>query len=537
MLALTMEALKVLISFYLIGITWANIRTNCLARQIVHEWEFTLGQASRSRSSCGHHLPDDLTKEPPVSLAKFGGRLTAPNGSPAPHKRVWLGSLGNASTDHDKSGHWTMVANEGFEVNVEGFSFFAFFKFNGSNLNGTVITQSNCSQTMLGWYRNADRTKFGCYYAEMVAKGSARKSVSPAGKSVASRKASPRGSFLQTVSRDMSLPFDQHQRIVERINAAQNSWTAKVYDRMVGKSLVQLSSSKGMQHSTSSSQKVKRNVAPIKTAFVSSSFRRGQSRDSHVPKELDWRNVNGRSFLDPVVDQRECSSSYTVSTIRMLNARHRIKRNDSSLAPFSIPFALFCGEYNQGCNGGEAFLTAKWSNDVGLVPEACDMYNPWSSCEVDHACAKRGLGFRADNHRYIGGFSGAMPDTDEMMQELHEKGPLVISINLEPSLTYYKGGIYTSVPLSENADEDAMNKQDVLLVGYGEEHGKKYWIAQNSFGEQWGEQGFFRILRGRNEAGIESVAVAADVVEDTRTGVLSSFIGRIGESLQMVHPH
>lgn len=469
-----MQALRFLFGFHFTAYTLANIRTHCLSRLVAHEWEFTLGQVSRSRSSCGHHRPDDLTKEPPISLAKFGGRLAAPNGSPMPRRRVRLGPLGNVSTDKGNSGNWTMVANGGFEVNTEGLSFFAFFKFNGSNADGTEITGVNCSQTMLGWYRNVDRTKFGCYFADMIGTTSSSIMEKPAIKTT-----SPHRSFLQSVS-----------------------------------------------------------PAQPKSSFVSSSFQiRGRRHGSQLPEEWDWRKVDGRNFLDPVIDQRECSSSYTISTIRMLSARHRIARNDSSLGPFSITFPLFCTEYNQGCNGGDAFLAAKWSNDVGLVPEACDMYNPWGSCEVDHPCVKKGLGLRADNHRYIGGFLGAMPDPDEMMRELHEKGPLVVSVNREPSFLNYKSGIYTSVPPLENSGENKMQKQDVLLVGYGQEHGQKYWIAQNSFGEKWGEQGFFRIARNRNEADIESVAVAADVVQDSQIGVLSSFISRIGEATQMVRPH
>jgi cathepsin C len=433
-----------------------------------------------------------------------------------------------------------MVASKGFEVNVEGMSFFAFFKFNESDVDGAEIKKFNCSQTMLGWYRNADRTKFGCYYAEMIGEKTASNLNSSKVKSaVTSRKGSQRRSFLQTLSRDTSLTLHQHQEIVEHMNTAQSSWTANVYDHMVGKSLNQLSHSTGTQYSQSSDQMVRSKTASAMSSSVSSSFRNGHARiqERSLPKALDWRNVGGRSFLDSVLDQKECSSSHTISTIRMLSARHRISQNDSSLAPFSVTFPLFCTDYNQGCNGGEAFLAAKWSTDVGLIPEGCDMYNPWGSCEVDHPCVKRGLGFRADNHRYIGGFLGAMPDPDEVLWELYHKGLVVVSINREPSLMYYKSGIYTSVPVSDRAGQDAVDKQNILLVGYGEEHGQKYWIAQNSFGDKWGEQGFFRVARGRNEADVESVAVAADVVKDGQTGVISNFVAHVGESLQMVHPH
>merc|ERR1719379_1508413 len=107
-----------------------------------------------------------------------------------------------------------------------------------------------------------------------------------------------------------------------------------------------------------------------------------------------------------------------------------------------------------------------------------------------------------------------------MIRELLTSGPLVASFEPKPDLMYYGGGIYVSVPNQRTEWEKVDHA--VLLVGFGEEKGQKYWILQNSWGPDWGEQGFFRMARGINDSGIESIAVAADVVEDNHPEILTN---------------
>lgn len=69
----------------------------------------------------------------------------------------------------------------------------------------------------------------------------------------------------------------------------------------------------------------------------------------------------------------------------------------------------------------------------------------------------------------------------------------------------YDGGVYTRTKGSKLAGGHA-----IKIIGWGtdSESNLPYWIVANSWGTDWGEDGFFRILRGSNECGIEAEIAA-----------------------------
>merc|ERR1719468_1099388 len=79
-------------------------------------------------------------------------------------------------------------------------------------------------------------------------------------------------------------------------------------------------------------------------------------------------------------------------------------------------------------------------------------------------------------------------------------GPIQVAFNVFKSFMSYKTGVYhkhfwEALPLGGHA---------VKLVGWGLQEAIPYWIVANSWGTTWGEEGFFRILRGTNQCGIET---------------------------------
>jgi len=62
----------------------------------------------------------------------------------------------------------------------------------------------------------------------------------------------------------------------------------------------------------------------------------------------------------------------------------------------------------------------------------------------------------------------------------------------------YTGGLFED----QTGDQEVVH--EVSIVGYGKEAGVPYWLIRNSWGTHWGEQGFMKLVRGKNNLAIES---------------------------------
>eukprot|EP00929_Paragymnodinium_shiwhaense_P000517 TRINITY_DN10075_c0_g1_i1.p1 TRINITY_DN10075_c0_g1~~TRINITY_DN10075_c0_g1_i1.p1 ORF type:complete len:633 (+),score=164.68 TRINITY_DN10075_c0_g1_i1:86-1984(+) len=538
--------------FTLLGPVSADLPVHCVRHEVVGEWRFTLGRLRAHRTSCGHQRPD-------VEEAQPGRHLVDDDFDAEGESRVMvtMKQPNIAATARDSAGTWTMIYDEGFELTVGGMNFFAFSNFTLQRNASDPLhryNQSHCGYTMVGWYQNLDRTKFGCYYAEKVEQEAASnmpaRAPEPIAISTTAAPPAPKENVLSKIASTFEKPLDPStqakkvEKVKQKINLLQLGWTARPHSKWNGLSLKEMNTYAGLKRDGGSDQgrrdmllqkQVHSERASGRHAGRSFLQRRATSEDSatrghhkQLPHNFDWSNATGRNFLEEVMDQGDCGSCYATASMRMLTARHKIRENNTEAVPWSINFPLFCSEYNQGCKGGYGILTAKWSRDVGLLPATCMRYNTRGSCSLECNLAElKGKRYRAANHRYVGNWYGNST-IDAIKAELFENGPLVLGLEPSEDFMFYSDGIYKSVqhaeakallqpPVTEPKEWEKVDHA-VLLVGWGEDHGQKYWRLQNSWGPDWGEDGFFRIAMGVNEASIESIAEAADVVEDEQQG-------------------
>ena len=71
-------------------------------------------------------------------------------------------------------------------------------------------------------------------------------------------------------------------------------------------------------------------------------------------------------------DQLTCGSCYAFAATAMLESRVRVAKNISEfISPQDV---VSCNPYSQGCDGGFAYLVAKYAQDFGIVQETCFPY-------------------------------------------------------------------------------------------------------------------------------------------------------------------
>ena len=101
--------------------------------------------------------------------------------------------------------------------------------------------------------------------------------------------------------------------------------------------------------------------------------------------------------------------------------------------------------------------------------------------------------------RYKVGDYGSVSGADKMKAEIAARGPISCYVAVTQEFLDYQGGIFVE------HDHKYPGGHVIEVAGWDiAEDGTKYWIARNSWGEYWGEYGWFRIQEGDNNLEIET---------------------------------
>ncbi|XP_064596578.1 procathepsin L-like [Liolophura sinensis] len=212
-----------------------------------------------------------------------------------------------------------------------------------------------------------------------------------------------------------------------------------------------------------------------------------------LPTSVDWRT---QGYVTPVKNQRQCGSCWAFSTTGSLEGQHFKKTG--SLVSLSEQNLMDCSkkEGNMGCNGGlmdQAFEYIK--KNGGVDTEASYPYKA-----KNERCRFKAADVGATDT----GFSDIKRGSEsELQAAVASEGPISVAIDAgHQSFQLYRSGVYYERKCSSSRLDHG-----VLAVGYGSESGSDYWLVKNSWGEQWGQQGYVMMSRNRkNNCGIATQA-------------------------------
>ncbi|CAH0760340.1 unnamed protein product [Diatraea saccharalis] len=215
--------------------------------------------------------------------------------------------------------------------------------------------------------------------------------------------------------------------------------------------------------------------------------------EDKLPEEYDLR-LEG--YLRPVGNQGGCGSCWSFSTTATVEGALS-KSNGGRNLDLSEQSLVDCawGYENFGCSGGQLDKAYEYilQNQIPTQREYGGYLELEGMCHLDNMTETFG----------IRGFSKVTPGNPTAMKTvLNKYGPVAVAVYAGTNMKLYSSGILYDF----DCDSAENPNHGVVVVGYGERDGTPYWIIRNSWGENWGEDGYILISAVNNNCMVLSTA-------------------------------
>ncbi|XGW24180.1 hypothetical protein V3C99_005963 [Haemonchus contortus] len=255
--------------------------------------------------------------------------------------------------------------------------------------------------------------------------------------------------------------------------------------------------------------------------------------DYDIPESFDsrqkWKDCPS---IRDIRDQSNCGSCWAVSAAETMSDRLCIhSRGKRKMRISDTDILSCCGDFcGSGCNGGYSTRAWLYAKQYGVCSGG--QYEEQGVCKpyVFHPCGwhrgqkyygecpkhlyktplcreycQYGYGKRYKQDKVFATGAYMVPKSEERIQlEIVVKGPVQAAFTVYEDFGYYKKGVYV------HTSGRPRGRHAVKIIGWGVQNGTKYWTVANSWNIDWGEDGFFRIVRGVNNCGIEEAIVAGN---------------------------
>jgi len=241
---------------------------------------------------------------------------------------------------------------------------------------------------------------------------------------------------------------------------------------------------------------------------------RGVRSGATPPVTFDSRK-NWPGCIGAVMNQAECGACWAFGCTESLSDRFCIHSNSTihvSLSPLDL---VTCDRGSDGCEGGDPSQAWRYTQVTGVVTYACSPYNktiptcppaqqpclkfvPTPPC--NQTCADGSIWTQSKH--FSDKIYGIADNIVDIQQEIMTNGPVEAAFSVYSDFLTYKSGVY------KHTSGSYVGGHAVKIIGWGVYQGEDYWLVQNSWTPYWGLDGYFMILKGVDECGIESAITA-----------------------------
>eukprot|EP00062_Callorhinchus_milii_P027046 gi/632989885/ref/XP_007883887.1/ PREDICTED: cathepsin L1-like [Callorhinchus milii] len=213
-----------------------------------------------------------------------------------------------------------------------------------------------------------------------------------------------------------------------------------------------------------------------------------------IPQSIDWRNTDR---VTHVKNQKNCGSCYAFSALGAIEGQ--LTKHGLPLTSLSEQQIVDCakGFGTYSCFGGRPIGVFKYIRKYGIMSQKSYPYKgKKQTCRYNQQLVVK----------KIQRFTHVRPKTEAALAKaVATIGPISVLVTSDtPDFRHYRKGILFDTGCTSRKPTD----HGMLLVGFGEQHGKKYWILKNSWGNRWGDNGYVYLARDRgNHCKITSSAI------------------------------
>jgi cathepsin B len=261
-----------------------------------------------------------------------------------------------------------------------------------------------------------------------------------------------------------------------------------------------------------------------------------------IPAEFDARTgfPQCADVIGRVRDQSNCGSCWAFGSTEAFNDRHCIATGDAKTVLSAEDTAACCTgrvcKFSMGCNGGQPAGAWAWFTETGVstgadfadvgkgttckpysmkscahhvdtdgsIP-ACTEVESYKTPQCTNTCSEKNYGTEYSKDKLKAKSSYSVKGVENIQKEIMEKGTVSVALSVYEDFESYSSGVY------QHVTGEYLGGHAIKMIGWGVDNGTPYWTCVNSWNNLWGEKGIFRILRGKNECGIEDDVVAGDV--------------------------